>query len=679
MKDLALAATDLRRSHPLLPLVLTILAAALFVAAPPRLCAQDSPAVGIVSHIKVLSDKVEDVSSVEAWKNSWIKPGMSDQEKCLAIWKTFVKYRHQDEPPNEFLQGEKNVHEPFKTIHVYGYNMCCCASCCIEGMARYLGYPARGRIIALHSVPEVWYDNSWHLLDASLMSYFFNKDNKIASVDEIRQSILDWRKDHPDIFGDTKLREFSKNGGWKNGPAVLATCTTYDKDGINQAGWHGWWSNMQEYNYKINGKKIVVPPDINGAWNVYDYGAILGYELNVQLREGEKLIRNWFNKGLHINMDNPKATLGCLKDRKALGMQKDLGDRAPGRVGNGLLEWNVPVTDVKYRQGALTADNLDAKAARVADGSKPGVLILRLPCSYVYLRGELNFKPVIAAGGNMVVSFSDNNGLDWKELAKVSQAGEQKIDLTKYVYRRYDYRVKFEMTGQGTRLDALKFSHDIQHSQAPLPLITEGDNTITFSAGPAEGTITIQGNMNPESAAGKQLLMTDFHPSLAGLDAKFFGVGDSGKGEAILPVRTPGEITRIRMSAHWRAREARDGYEILASFDNGATWKSMQKLGLAQPANSVYFTFSDIPAGAKEAKIKLAGVQRNTACLFDLRIDVDYKEPYGGYRPVKVTYLWDEAGQPRQDEHVCKTPQETWTLKCGPKTVAKSFTVELAK
>ena len=46
--------------------------------------------VGVVSHIKVLSDKVEDVSSLEAWKGNWIKPGMSDEEKAIAIWKTVV-------------------------------------------------------------------------------------------------------------------------------------------------------------------------------------------------------------------------------------------------------------------------------------------------------------------------------------------------------------------------------------------------------------------------------------------------------------------------------------------------------------------------------------------------------------------------------------------------------------
>ncbi len=263
-------------------------------------------AAGVVSHINVTSDKAEDVSSPEAWKKSYIKEGMSDQDKAIAIWKTFVKYRHQTEPPNEFLQGEANVHDPLKTINVYGYGMCRCASSDVEAMARYIGFIARGRIIRQHSVPEIWYGNGWHLLDCSLMSYFFNKAGQIASVDEIRDSIMAWHARNPGYrFNDAKLREFSKNDGWKNGPEVLATCQYYEKDGINAAGWHGWWSNVSEYDYKETGPKIA-GPDGKTTTAVYDYGGTMGYQVNVQLREGEKLTRNWFNKGLHVNMsENP--------------------------------------------------------------------------------------------------------------------------------------------------------------------------------------------------------------------------------------------------------------------------------------------------------------------------------------------------------------------------------------
>jgi len=641
--------------------------------------AQDAAGAGIVSNVKVLSDKVEDVSSPEAWKQSYIKDGMSDQEKVIAIWRTFVKYRHQTNPPNEFLQGGKNVHDPLKTINVYGYGMCCCASADVEGMARYLGFTARGRSIRLHSVPEVWYANAWHLVDASLMNYFLKKDGQIPSVDEVRENILAWYKENPGYRGNDKmLKDFSKNEGWKKGPEILASCQYYDANGINAAGWHGWWSNMSEYDYKPDQVKIA-GPDGKIVSNVYDYGAVLGYRVNVQLREGERLTRNWFHKGLHINMDLGNAKLDVLKDRRSLGLQQKMGDLAPGRIGNGTLEYDVPMAGGRFRGGALAAENLDSGTVRAADAAKPGVLIIRMPSSYVYLGGELTFKPVIAPGGGVTVSFSDNNGLDWRQLAKVDKADEQKIDLKPYVYRRYDYRVKFEMAGKGTGLDALKFAHDIQHSQVPLPIITEGDNRVAFTAGPQEGTVTVEGNMNPDAAEGKQLAYTDFHPTVTGLEKNHLRVGDTGRGEAIFPISAPGDITRIRMGVHWRCRDPRDAFDISASFDGGKTWKAMGKLGLGQPANSTCLVFSDVPAGAREVQVRLAGVQKNTACIFDMRIDVDYKEPHGGFRPVKVTYAWEEDGKPKTDEHICRKAEETWTIRCGPKTVAKSYTVEVAK
>ena len=75
--------------------------AAIWFTAPAS--AADASRVGVVSHVKVLSNHVEDVSSPQAWAQSYIKPGMSDQEKVLAIWRTVVKYRHQTAPPNEWI------------------------------------------------------------------------------------------------------------------------------------------------------------------------------------------------------------------------------------------------------------------------------------------------------------------------------------------------------------------------------------------------------------------------------------------------------------------------------------------------------------------------------------------------------------------------------------------------
>ena len=70
--------------------------------------------------------------------------------------------------------------------------------------------------------------------------------------------------------------------------------------------------------------------------------------------------------------------------------------------------------------------------------------------------------------------------------------------------------------------------------------------------------------------------------------------------------------------------------------------------------NCKYVTFSEIPAGTKSALVRFSGTQGNTCCIFDFRIDADYKEPAGGFRPVQVTYVWDEAGVEKKDVHVAK-------------------------
>jgi len=633
-----------------------------------------SQEVGVVSHIMVLSDKVEDVSSLEAWKRSWLKPGMTNEEKAIAIWKTVVKHRHQTGPPNEFLQQGNNVHDVMKTIHVYGYGMCCCSASNLEQLGRYVGFGARGRIIHRHSVAELFYDGAWHLLDPSLINYFRKPDGTIASVNDIIHAVKQWRKENPGYSGNArKLRQFARSRGWKKGPALLAGTEFYTKDGWNLAGTHGWPATMQEYDCK---------PD-----QVLEYGYSQGYQLNVQLRPGERLTRNWFNKGLHVNMHGAGGAPGCLKRRVGMGYQRKLGDIAPGRVGNGVREYDVPLADGTFRTGALTVGNLASKsedqnspAVHVKDPNKPGLLVLRMPSSYVYLTGKLTCKAVVGAGGSIVVNFSDNNGLDWKEIARVTGSGDCKVDLSPHVFRRYDYRLKFEMTGKGTGLDALRMTHDVQHSQAPLPALGPGQNTITFGAGPQEGTITIEGRTSP-TRKRKELLATDFHPEIKGLKVALLRVADYGPtgGMVTFPVSTPGDMTRLRLGAHWRARDRREGWGMLVSFDNGRTFKKAGSMPGPMVASCTYVTLEEVPPGNRKALVRFKSTrQRNTLCIFDFRIDADYKEPFGGFRPVKITYIWTEGGAQKRHVHVAKKPNETYRITCGKTPLMKTLIVELA-
>src|SRR5262249_15622794 len=135
----------------------------------------DAPAaaaVGRVNNIKVLSDKIDDVTTVDNILRSFVRPGMSDEERSKAIWTAIVKYRHQTIPPNEFLAADSEAHDPVKILNVYGYCMCCCSSALVEALNRADGREARGRILNNHSVPEVRYSDGWHMFDTSLITYF---------------------------------------------------------------------------------------------------------------------------------------------------------------------------------------------------------------------------------------------------------------------------------------------------------------------------------------------------------------------------------------------------------------------------------------------------------------------------------------------------------------------------
>jgi hypothetical protein len=654
------------------------------------LAADSGAKPGVVCHVKVLSDKVDDVSSLEAWKASFIKDGMSDQEKAIAIWKTVASFQYQDgTSPQEFLTHEDNVYDPIKMFNVYGYGICCYASAHVEGLGRYLGLKGRGWGINCHSVCELNYDNSWHLFDSSLIGYFPKADGKVASVEEISNGILDWYKANPAFYDgkhgiDAKLREFQRGDGdtaWKTkGPEILSRCTTYDSRGWWPAGTHGWYSTMQEYDGTGGGA--------NGKFFIYDYGALLGYEVNIELRPGEKLTRNWFNKGLHVQMDvSPDNPPSSLNQQTGKGFQKhtpQFGDLAPGRIGNGTFEYHVPLASAEFRSGALTVENLASKAedkaepaVHLQDAAKPGVLIIRMPSSYVYLSGKVNLKAVVGTGGEIGVEFSDNNGLDWKEVKKISASGSEELDIKSNVYRRYDYRLKFTLKGKGTGLDELNITHDIQHSQRPLPALTQGYNKITFSAGAQESTITVAANTRTDHA-GKQVQWTDFHGVFNNFD-KNIGKLTAPTGEATIPVSTPGDMTRLRFAMHYQSWSPGDSWEFQVSFDGGKTFTKIGDGEGTIGGTCKYYVVSDVPPGTRSAQVRYIGTLKSANLLWAFRIDADYKEANAGFRPVKVTYLWEEDGKPKQDIHTAKSPTETYTINCATKPLMKSIVLELAE
>ena len=116
--------------------------------------------VGVVSNIKVLTDKWPDVSSLGDWKKSYIKEGMTDKDKALAIFNTEVTYQITEGVPKEYLQRDKDVVNPIKLFNVYGATWCSVSAANVMCLARYCGMPAKGSTINNHCILEIFYNNA---------------------------------------------------------------------------------------------------------------------------------------------------------------------------------------------------------------------------------------------------------------------------------------------------------------------------------------------------------------------------------------------------------------------------------------------------------------------------------------------------------------------------------------
>ncbi len=624
---------------------------ALIAAATVGTSAEQAAPPAIVSHVLVLSQHIEDVSSLDAWRKSMIGDGLTDEQQAKRVWETVVKFRHQSLPPDELLiQDGVHAHDFIKMAHVYGWGQCCCASSHVEQLARHIGLPARGWGLNNHSVPEIQYDGRWHMFDASLVNWYVLDDGKtVAGVEE--------------LMADPQGRVNQKTSPF-----------------VNDRGWYP----ANTHQVQNSPASYVKPAEGRGPF-LFDYGYSQGYELNVQLREGERLVRNWSNKGMHPNQAEGGEAwhIAAKVGEGDLAYAPKYGDIAPGRIGNGTHTYEPSLGTRGFIASTLSAQNVattehDRKkpALHIVADAKPASVVIRMPSSYLYLGGSLDLGAVVGKGGAVKVSFSDNNGLDWREIADISASGAQTIDLKPLCHRRYDYRLKFDLSGAGTGLDRLAVSHDVLHSQRPLPALKQGANAITFSAGAQEGRITIEGSVDP-GVKPRQLVYTDFHPVVENLaGAPLFM--NAGTGSITYPITTPGDLTRIEMGGAYRARGVGEGFDYQVSWDDGKSWATFGRAEGPCAGSSHYATLRDVPKGTRSALVRYLGNQNNTLGFFHMAINAHYAEPAGGFRPVKVTYRWDENGQEKEDVHVAQKAGETYSITCASAPTMKSLTVELA-
>ena len=606
---------------------------------------------GRIHGVLVTSDRVEDLSSIETIV-AHADQARTARDVAEELFRLAVKFRHQAEPPRE-SDEEDHVHDPVKIFNVYGYCQCCCATAIVMALAREGGLKARGRNLTEHTVPEIFYESTWHMYDASLINYFTTDQGHVASVDALVA--------HRDALIDRAHTRF------------------LDEDERLPARTHGI-RDLQDI-YSV------------GRSTEHEQLYSVGHRMGQSLRAGEVLTRAWSNRGLYLGEKDPGPWPPPLTARGRAGSLAYLEQFDPeyemGLVGNGVLAYAPDLTSDAWSDGVLSASNVagvgeDARTPAI-HLKKPGdgEIVIPVSGSYVLLVGAIKGKFVVGRPGDAIsADISLNDGLGWTPIWNAPGVGahDVSIDLTPHVRGRYRYLLRIRISGQAASsgIESLLLHHRIQHAQRALPRLGTGDNRITVAAAdPALATITREGLFG-RAAAGRSY--KDFHAEVVGMkeheEYRALFLSGSERGTLTFPIETPGDVQAVRFGGSFRSLDPIGSIRLLVSDDHGETWKEAETIPGPFAGYARYVRFTDVAPGTRSILVRYEFNGRGGVGIFVFRVDVDYQDPQGGVRPVRVTYEWGEKGVAMKDVRIVDRYPTTYTIHVKGHPIMRRLVME---
>jgi hypothetical protein len=106
---------------------------------------------------------------------------LSPRERAERIWRFVVAHRFHSDPASAGIES----HDPVKLLNIYGYGFCDDGANVLAAIARAAGIPARIWGLGGHVVPEVFYDERWHMFDPDNEVYYVDREGLVASVEQL--------------------------------------------------------------------------------------------------------------------------------------------------------------------------------------------------------------------------------------------------------------------------------------------------------------------------------------------------------------------------------------------------------------------------------------------------------------------------------------------------------------
>jgi hypothetical protein len=286
-----------------------------------------------------------------------LRPGMSDREKALALWRFQTTHRFHASAT------DAEMSDPVKVLNVYGYTTCGDDSICLAGLWRAAGLKVSPARCVGHCITQVFYDGAWHILDGDMGPFYLLRDNRtIASEQDLVRDHDLLRRSHP--FG------------------IL------DPDSRAANAWEA--------------AKFIYEGQPQGERN-----SVRDTVMNIVLRPNEALVWRWghvvplkYHGRADINLWGPRSSEG-----------KVWGARAEERICNGQWEYRPDFTRETWRKGVEALEGVTVDGGELAaDGAKAGHVTWKMRSPYVFVGGRLEVE---GTGTKFSLSW---NGADWQDV-----------------------------------------------------------------------------------------------------------------------------------------------------------------------------------------------------------------------------------------------------------------------
>ena len=559
--------------------------------------------------------------------------GKTGQELAVAIWEFMVDPEegiYHFWTPLERGHNRK-VTDPLKLLNVFGWCLCGTNANIMADLFRQVGLPD-GRAVHIngHVVPEAFYDDAWHLLDADLRACHRKHpphQEQIASVAE--------------LVADPTLVTDQQN---PSQPYYLPDRPAAKMADLYECEPH--------------------------AAPLYAEHA---HTMDFVLRPGERLVRNTDNEGKWIWFadydDLSKRYSGEWLDRGP--WQRKAAHRS---YGNGLWVYEPQLTDdfLDFELGVSDNDGLapsDAGLATTRAGECSCTFEFDSP--YVFTgkpaRGDDEAADgcileagirIEGKGSSARIEMLVGDDPSWVTVWEgTNRSSDQvRLDLTSRVTNAYRFLLRFRFDGLeagGCGLESLRVESAIMVAPASLGRLAEGANRLNVRFGDAHGLptrrwITQTDFRDGDRAAAGACRMENVRAA-TGEDAGIVPEDPDRDYEVVFRVDAPphGQLQRIYALGAFRCKSPGDTAQTVAAWLSSSPdgpWERIFEAPVPDHEQRWHFSAEGehaLAAAGERAYVRFTG----TAEMAHVKVRAAWLDERLGHvpAPLKITHLWQEA------------------------------------